>query len=396
MNIKTIDDINLKGKKVLVRVDFNVPLDENQNITNDIRMKRALPTIEKILDEGGIAILMSHLGRPKGKKDSKLSLLPVSKRLGELLNREVKFLDECIGPEVENAVNKAEKGDVILLENLRFYKEEKENDKDFAKKLASLADVYINDAFGAAHRAHASTEGITKFVNDKAFGYLMKKELEYFAKIQEKPEKPLTAILGGAKISGKIELIENLLKKVDYMLIGGGMLGTFYKAMGKEIGDSLVEEDKIEIAKSILESDAYKSDKLVLPEDVMIADKLENNANRKIVSVDNIEKGWKIVDIGPEAIDKFGEIILVSKTVFWNGPMGVFELENFENGTRQIAIYMVDATKKGAVTVAGGGDTATAIAKFGLELGFKHISTGGGASLELMEGKELPGVAAIK
>lgn len=395
MNIKNIDELDLKGKKVLTRVDFNVPLDEDKNITNDIRIVRALPTIRKILDDGGIPVIMSHLGRPKGKKNPDFSLAPVAEKLGELLNKKIKFLDDCIGEIVKSMITEAIPGDVILLENVRFYAEETDNDENFAKELASLGDVYVNDAFGAAHRAHASTVGMAKYFEKKAVGYLMQKELDFLYKVLESPVKPVAAVIGGAKISGKIDLINNLLKNVDFLLIGGGMCGTFFKAMGKEIGDSLVEDDKVELAKSIIESEGYKSGKLLLPVDAVIADRFDNNAEKKTVSINDVPHGWQILDIGPETVKKFGEILLNAKTVFWNGPLGVFEMENFAEGTRKIAELIAKTTEKGAVSVIGGGDSASAIAKFRLADKISHISTGGGASLELMEGKMLPGVAAI-
>lgn len=395
MNKLTIDHLQLKGKKVLVRVDFNVPMDENLNITDDTRIRASLPTIQKIIQEGGIAILMSHLGRPKGKVNLKYSLKPVAERLGKLLNKEVKFANDCIGEEVKKLVNSLKEGDVLLLENLRFHEEEEKNDENFARELASLGDIYINDAFGSAHRAHASTEGVTKFFKENAAGYLMQKELEYLSKAVGNPERPYTAILGGVKISGKIDVINNLMNKVDNLLIGGGMAFTFFKAQGLEIGKSLLEEDRIEMAKEILQKAKLNNINLFLPVDVVIADKFDNNANTEIVDVNNIKSEWQGLDIGPKTIEVFKSIILMSKTVVWNGPMGVFEMNNFSKGTFEIAKALAEATQNGVTTIVGGGDSAAAISKAGLENKVSHVSTGGGASLEFLEGKTLPGVAAL-
>lgn len=395
MNKLTIDHLQLKGKKVLVRVDFNVPMDENLNITDDTRIRASHPTIQKIIQEGGIAILMSHLGRPKGKVNLKYSLKPVAERLGQLLNKEVKFANDCIGEEVKKLVNSLKEGDVLLLENLRFHEEEEKNDENFARELASLGDIYINDAFGSAHRAHASTEGVTKFFKENAAGYLMQKELEYLSKAVGNPERPYTAILGGAKISGKIDVITNLMNKVDNLLIGGGMAFTFFKAQGLEIGKSLLEEDRIEMAKEILKKVKANNINLYLPVDVVIADAFDNNAKTEIVDVNNIKPDWQGLDIGPKTIELFRSIILKSKTVVWNGPMGVFELDNFAKGTFEIAKALAEATQNGVTTIVGGGDSAAAISKIGFEDKVSHVSTGGGASLEFLEGKTLPGVAAL-
>lgn len=395
MNKLTIDHLQLKGKKVLVRVDFNVPMDENLNITDDTRIRASHPTIQKIIQEGGIAILMSHLGRPKGKVNLKYSLKPVAERLGQLLNKEVKFANDCIGEEVKKLVNSLKEGDVLLLENLRFHEEEEKNDENFARELASLGDIYINDAFGSAHRAHASTEGVTKFFKENAAGYLMQKELEYLSKAVGNPERPYTAILGGAKISGKIDVITNLMNKVDNLLIGGGMAFTFFKAQGLEIGKSLLEEDRIEMAKEILQKVKANNINLYLPVDVVIADAFDNNAKTEIVDVNNIKPDWQGLDIGPKTIELFRSIILKSKTVVWNGPMGVFELDNFAKGTFEIAKALAEATQNGVTTIVGGGDSAAAISKIGFEDKVSHVSTGGGASLEFLEGKTLPGVAAL-
>lgn len=392
---KTIDDIDVKGKKVLVRVDFNVPLDENKNVTDDKRIVESLPTIKRILKDGGTPILMSHLGRPKGKPKPEFSLAPVAKKLGELLKSKVIMAADCIGAEVKKAIASAKPGDVVLLENLRFHAEEEANDENFSKELASLGDVYVNDAFGSAHRAHASTEGVTRFLKPAVAGYLMQKELQYLSQAVGNPNRPYVAIIGGAKISGKIDVINNLFAKVDALIIGGGMMFTFLKAMGKEIGNSILEADKIELAKEILGKAKTAKAKLLLPVDCVVAEKFENTAAKKVVGVDAIPQGWVGMDIGPKSITLFRNEIIKSKTVVWNGPMGVFEMDNFAAGTRAIADAMVEATKKGATTIVGGGDSAAAIAKFGLEKNVSHVSTGGGASLEFLEGKELPGVAAL-
>ena len=391
----TIDDVELKNKKVLVRVDFNVPLDENQNITNDIRIRASLPTIKKIISEGGMAILMSHLGRPKGNRDPKFSMKPTAVRLGELLGKEVKFVDDCIGEEVKAVVSSMKPGDVTVLENVRFHAGETKNDPELSKELAALGDVYINDAFGSAHRAHSSTEGVTKFISVSAGGYLMKKELDYLGSALANPKKPYCAVLGGAKISGKIDVINNLFDKVDTLIIGGGMAFTFFKAMGKEIGKSLLEEEKLELAGEILEKVKGSKVKFLLPIDVIVAEEFKNESPSEAVSVDNIPANKMGLDIGPETVKLFSDELLKSKTIIWNGPMGVFEMENFAKGTFAIANALAEATKNGSVTVIGGGDSAAAISKAGLEDKVSHVSTGGGASLEFLEGKTLPGVAAL-
>jgi phosphoglycerate kinase len=391
----SIDKLDLKGKRVLVRVDFNVPLDENQNITDDIRIKSSLPTIKKIINDGGKAILMSHLGRPKGKPNPKYSLKPAAERLGELLRKEVKFAPDCIGDEVEKTVSQLSAGDVLLLENLRFHEEEEKNDLEFAKKLAKLGDVYVNDAFGSAHRAHASTEGVTKFIKQSAAGYLMQKELDYLGSAISDPVRPYCAILGGAKISGKIDVIQNLLGKVDTLIIGGGMAYTFFKAQGKEIGQSLLEAEKIDLAKVVLAKIKDTKVKFLLPVDVVAAAEFKNDSPSEAVSVDKIPADKMGLDIGPETIKLFKDELAKAKTIVWNGPMGVFEMDNFAKGTNAIASALVDATSKGAITIIGGGDSAAAVAKAGLEDKVSHVSTGGGASLEFLEGKVLPGVAAL-
>jgi len=395
MNKLSIENVGLKDKRVLVRVDFNVPLDENQNITDDRRITEALPTIKKIISEGGRAILMSHLGRPKGERKPEFSLKPVAKRLSELLSKEVIFANDCIGQEVLNQSKALKDGDVMLLENLRFHKQEEKNDPDFAKQLAELGDVYINDAFGSAHRAHASTEGLTKFIKVCASGYLMQKELDYLGKAIAEPKRPFTAILGGAKISGKIDVIQNLMNKVDTLIIGGGMAYTFYKALGYEIGKSLLEEEKVNLAKEILEQFEKSDANLLIPEDVVVASEFKNDSPSEVVDIKNIPADKMGLDIGPKTIAKFSDVILNSKTVVWNGPVGVFEFDNFAKGTDAIANALVKATEKGAITIIGGGDSAAAIKKAGLDDKVTHVSTGGGASLEFLEGKILPGVAAL-
>ena len=391
----TIDDLDLKGKTVLVRVDFNVPLDEQQNITDDFRIRAALPTIKKIIDERGRAVLCSHLGRPKGKRVESMSLKPVAIRLQELLGQEVKFASDCIGEEVQQMKAGLREGEVLLLENLRFHEGETKNDPEFARQLAQGCDLYVNDAFGTAHRAHASTVGVTQFIDQCAAGYLMQKELEYLGKAVENPERPFVTVLGGAKISGKIDVIKNLMNKADVLLLGGGMIFTFFKAQGKEIGKSLLEEDRIDMAREILQQAETSSCKLVLPRDVLVADKFDAEAKTQVVDVDHIPEDWLGVDIGPETIEEFKNILNEAKTVVWNGPMGVFEIPAFARGTEEIAQHLAVITEKGAITVVGGGDSAAAVKKFGLTGKLTHVSTGGGASLEFLEGKELPGVAAL-
>ncbi len=391
----TIDDLELRGKRVLVRVDFNVPLDENGNVTDVTRIMETLPTLKKIINSNGRAILMSHLGRPKGKRKPEFSLRPVADKLGELLGSPVKFAPDCIGVEVEEMAAKLSDGEVLLLENLRFYSEEEKNDSEFAAKLARLGEIYINDAFGSAHRAHASTDGVTKHFRQCAAGYLMQKELDYLGKAVGNPERPYLAILGGAKISGKIDVISNLLDKVDGLIIGGGMAYTFYKAEGKEIGTSLLEADKIELAKEIMSKAAEKKVRLLLPVDCIIAEKIDKDAVPEVVDAGSIRPDRMALDIGPKTIDKFRNEIMNAKTIVWNGPMGVFEVDTFAKGTNEIAHALVDATAKGATTIVGGGDSAAAISKIGLEKQVSHVSTGGGASLEFLEGKALPGVDAL-
>ncbi len=396
MAIKSVKDLNLKGKRVLVRFDFNVPLDDKQQITNDMRIQAALPTFRYILEQGGRVIATSHLGRPKGKKVPEMSLKPVAARLSEVLGKQVSFAPDCIGPDAEKAVNALQDGEAVLLENVRFYKEETDNDPEFSKKLAALADVYVNDAFGSAHRAHASTEGCSKFFREKGVGFLMEKELEYLGKAVENPATPFVAVLGGAKISGKIDVITNLIPKVDSLIIGGGLANTFLKAQGLAIGSSLVEDDKLDLAKETLELAKKNNTPLLLPKDVVIADAFNNNANKKTVSAGDIPEGWQILDIGPETQKLYIDEIGKSKTIVWNGPMGVFEMDNFSAGTKAVAEAIAGATKKGTITVAGGGDSVAAIEKWNLGGSITHVSTGGGASLEFLEGKTLPGVAALE
>lgn len=395
MNKLSIDKVELNNKRVLVRVDFNVPQDENFNITDDTRIVASLPTIKKIISSGGKAILMSHFGRPKGKVNPKYSLKPCAKRLGELLDKEVKLAPDCIGEDVTAMVAAMKAGDVLLLENVRFHEEEEKNDEYFSKQLSSLGDVYINDAFGSAHRAHASTEGITKFIPICAAGYLMQKELDYLGNALSQPKRPYCAVLGGAKISGKIDVIMNLFDKVDTLIIGGGMAFTFFKAQGKEIGKSLLEEDKVELAKEVLQNASASKVKFLLPVDVVVASEFNNESPAITVNVDNIPSDKMGLDIGAASVKLFTEELLNSKTIVWNGPMGVFEMDNFAAGTFAIARTLAEATKNGAITVIGGGDSAAAISKARLEEEVSHVSTGGGASLEFLEGKILPGVAAL-
>lgn len=394
--MKTIHDINFSGKKALIRVDFNVPLDADFNITDDKRMTAAMPTIKKILSDGGSVVLMSHLGRPKDGPTDKYSLKYIVKHLSALLGKEVAFADDCIGKEAKAKADALEGGEVLLIENLRFYKEEEKGDEAFAEKLSKLGEVYVNDAFGAAHRAHASTAVIAKFFpNDKYFGYLMASELENAEKVLNHADRPFTAIMGGSKVSDKILLIEKLLDKVDNLLIGGGMTYTFVKALGGNIGNSIVELDKQDLALKLIEKAKAKGVKLYLPSDSLIADAFSEDANTQTVESKNIPNDWEGLDIGIETRKQFAEVIANSKTILWNGPTGVFEMKKFEGGTRAIADAIVTATEKGAFSLIGGGDSAAAIAKFGLENKVSYVSTGGGALLEYMEGKELPGVKAI-
>ncbi len=392
LNKLSIEDLNIKDKRVFIRADFNVPLDDNQNITDDRRIRSTLPTINYAIDEGAKVILASHLGRPKGKVDPRYSLRPVAKRLSRLLNKEVLFLDDCIGGDVERAVKAMGKGDVILLENLRFHPGEEKNDDNFAKALASLADYYVNDAFGTAHRAHASIVGVPKYIPGAA-GFLMRKEIQYLKGAVESPVRPFVAILGGAKVSGKIGVLENLAQKVDKVIVGGGMAFTFIKAMGYEVGDSLVEEDMIDLAVRIMNRLKESRVKFYLPVDCVIAQSIEKGAETKIVPVQEIPKGWKALDIGPASSRLFSEVIQDAKTIIWNGPMGVFEIDAFSRGTFAVARAVADAY---ALTIVGGGDTDLAVHRAGVSDSISFISTGGGAALQLLEGKELPGIAVLK
>ena len=394
--MKTIDQFNFAGKKALIRVDFNVPLDKDYNITDDNRITAALPTLKKILAGSGSLILMSHLGRPKEGPTEKYSLKHIIPHLSELLGTEVQFADDCIGAQATEKAGALKDGEVLLLENLRFYKEEEKGDKDFAEKLSKLGDVYVNDAFGTAHRAHASTAVIAQFFPDaKYFGYLMAAELENAEKVLNGAAKPFTAIMGGAKVSDKLLLIESMLDKVDNLIIGGGMAYTFAKAQGGNIGKSLVEDDKQELALELINKAKAKGVNLLLPTDSIIADAFAADANTDTALNSDIKEGWMGLDIGPASIEAFTKVVAESKTVLWNGPMGVFEMEKFEAGTKAVAEAVVEATKNGAFTLIGGGDSAAAVAKFGFNNDVSYVSTGGGALLEYMEGKELPGVKAI-
>ncbi|MCB0274128.1 MAG: phosphoglycerate kinase [Calditrichaeota bacterium] len=391
----SIDDLSLSGKTVLMRVDFNVPLDPSRHITDDLRIRAALPSIRKIIAEGGRAVLCSHLGRPKGEKDEAFSLKPVAEHLGKLLDKPVIFAEDCIGEAVQQQKKQLKSGEVLLLENLRFHKGEKGNDPEFARQLAEGCDLYVNDAFGTAHRAHASTEGVTRYFEQSAAGYLMQKELDYLGAAVENPRRPFVAVLGGAKISGKIDVIENLLGKTDALIVGGGMIFTFYKAHGWEIGKSLLEEDRLEMAREILKKSQDTTTDFMLPEDVLVADKFEAGAHTRTVGVHDIPADTLGVDIGEKTIAKFKDVLSKAATVVWNGPMGVFEIPDFAKGTEAIARHLAEITQKGATTIVGGGDSAAAVKKFGLDGQLSHVSTGGGASLEYLEGKTLPGVAAL-
>ncbi len=392
MNKKSIEDIDPKGKRILVRVDFNVPLDDNKNVTDDTRIRSALPTIQYLTERGGRVILMSHLGRPKGQVKEEFRLEPAGKRLAELLGKPVTTLKDCIGAEVEQAVNRMQDGDVVLLENLRFHPEEEKNDAEFCKKLAALGDLYVNDAFGTAHRAHASTEGVTRHFETCVAGYLMRKEIDYLVGALESPERPFVAILGGLKISGKIDVIENLLDKVDCILIGGAMAYTLLKVKGVEVGDSIVEEEKLDVAKKVLSSVESKGIKFLLPQDHKAATEVKEGVEPQTVSEPTIPAGLKGVDIGPATVEAFKREIANAKTIVWNGPMGVFELPAFAQGTMEIAKAVADSS---GVSIVGGGDSVSAVAKAGVSDKITHISTGGGASLELLEGKDLPGLVAL-
>jgi len=394
---KTVNDLSssdLQGKRVLVRADFNVPVDDQGNITDDTRIRAALPTIQNLTSKGAKVILCSHFGRPKGV-DEKLRLTPVAKRLSEVLSQSIIKCNDCIGDEVAAKVGAMNNGDVILLENVRFHPEEEKNDPEFAKKLASIADLYVNDAFGTAHRAHASTEGVTHYLKPSVAGLLVEKELQYLQNAIENPQRPLAAIVGGSKVSSKIGVIDTLLDKVDYLLLGGGMIFTFYKARGLNVGKSLVEEDKLELAKTLEAKAKERGVALLLPTDVVVADNFSPDASAQTVSIENIPDGWMGLDIGPDSIKVFQDALSQCKSVIWNGPMGVFEFDKFAAGTEAIAHTLAELTPKGTTTIIGGGDSVAAVEKVGLASQMSHISTGGGASLELLEGKELPGIAAL-
>jgi phosphoglycerate kinase len=393
--MKTINDINFKGKRALIRVDFNVPLDKSFQVTDDNRIRATVPTIQKILKDGGSCVLMSHLGRPKEGPEEKYSLKHTVKTAEKLFGTSVKFASDCIGDESYSQSAALKPGEILILENLRFYKQEEKGDLVFSEKLSKHGDIYVNDAFGTAHRAHASTTIVAQFFKDKCAGYVMAAELDNAKKVLDNAERPFTAIMGGAKISDKILIIEKLLDKVNHLIIGGGMAYTFFKALGGNIGNSLVEEDKLDLAKELIQKAKTKGVELHLPIDSIVADKFDATANTKIANNNSIESGWMGLDIGPQATQVFANVVEESKTILWNGPMGVFEMEKFETGTRSIAEAVVRATSKGAFSLIGGGDSAAAVAKFGFEDQVSYVSTGGGALLEYFEGKVLPGVQAL-
>lgn len=394
--MKTIDNFDFDHKRALIRVDFNVPLDENFQVTDTNRIEAAKPTIIKILEDGGSAVLMSHLGRPKGKPNPDLSLSHICHTVSEIIGVEVHFVPDCIGETAEKAVNDLQQGEVLLLENLRFYEEEEKGDRAFAQKLSKLGDIYVNDAFGTAHRAHASTTIVAGFFPGlKCFGYLLSREITAIEKVMKTGEKPVTAILGGAKVSSKITIIENILDKVDHLIIGGGMTYTFIKAMGGQIGDSICEDDKTELALEILAQAKTRGVKVHLPVDVLAANEFSNDAETKVVAVDKIPDGWQGLDVGPGTLENFRQVILESKTILWNGPVGVFEMEKFSAGTIAIGNQIDEATRNGAFSLVGGGDSVAAVKQFGFEDKVSYVSTGGGAMLESLEGKTLPGIAAI-
>lgn len=393
--MKTLNDFNFSNKKALIRVDFNVPLNDQFEVTDDTRIRAAKPTIIKILEDGGSCVLMSHLGRPKGFQEE-YSLRHIAETVSQVIGVQVKFAGNCVGEEAEKAVAGLEEGEVLLLENLRFHEEEKAGDEVFAAKLAKLGDIYVNDAFGTAHRAHASTAVIAQnFTDKKCFGLLLAKEIESIAKVMETGEKPVTAVLGGAKVSSKITIIDNILDKIDHLIVGGGMTFTFIKAQGGSIGNSLVEDDKLELAKEIMKQAAAKNVTIHLPVDAVIADAFANDANTQVIDVTKIPDGWMGLDAGPATQAKFAEVIAQSKTILWNGPLGVFEMPNFAKGTIALGNAIADATKNGAFSLVGGGDSVAAVKQFGFEPKVSYVSTGGGAMLESLEGKTLPGIAAI-
>jgi len=394
--MKTIDDFNFEGKKALIRVDFNVPLDGDFNVTDTSRIDAAKPTILKVLEDGGSAILMSHMGRPKGKANPDMSLSHIVETVSNVVGVQVKFAEDCVGAKADEAVAALQSGEVLLLENLRFHAEEEAGDESFAEELSKHGDVYVNDAFGTAHRAHASTTIVAKFFpENKCFGYLLAKEIKAIDKVMETGEKPVTAILGGAKVSSKITIIENILDKVDNLIIGGGMTYTFVKAQGGKVGDSICEDDKMELALDILKQAEAKNVKVYLPVDVLAADDFSNDANTQFVDVNEIPDGWQGLDAGPKTLEIFKQVILASKTILWNGPVGVFEMENFAKGTIAVGNYIDEATQRGAFSLVGGGDSVAAVKQFGFEEKVSYVSTGGGAMLESLEGKTLPGIAAI-
>ena len=385
----------MKGKRVLVRVDFNVPLDNDRSITDDTRILESLPTIRDVLERGGRLILMSHLGRPRGGRDPELSLAPVAQRLGELVHNPLRFADDCVGADVKQKAASLRDGEILLLENLRFHPEEEANDPGFAKELASLADIYVNDAFGTAHRAHASTAGVAEFIQVRAAGFLMEKELRALGDALNNPSRPFLAVLGGAKVSGKVDLIRSLLERVDVLLVGGGMMYTFIRASGLEVGRSIVDEKHLGLCKELLARTRPGRSRLLLPVDAIVAQEIDDSAPTREVSIADIPEDWIGVDIGPKTVDLFKAQIATARTIFWNGPMGIFEKPGFAEGTRAIARAVADATSRGAQTIVGGGDSVAAINLMGIANRFTHISTGGGASLEFMEGRALPGVDAL-
>ncbi|MBC2843876.1 phosphoglycerate kinase [Winogradskyella flava] len=393
--MKTLNDFNFKDKRALIRVDFNVPLNDNFEVTDTTRIVSAKPTIIKILEDGGSCVLMSHLGRPKGIQDE-FSLKHIISKIEDILGVEVKFASNCVGEEAEEKANALQPGEILLLENLRFHDEEKQGDKDFAEKLSKLGDIYVNDAFGTAHRAHASTTIIAQFFPEaKCFGHLLAKEIESIKKVLEDGEKPVLAVLGGAKVSSKITVIENILDKVDHLIIGGGMTFTFIKAQGGSIGDSICEDDKMELAIDIMKQAEAKGVKIHLPVDVLAANAFSNDANTQICDVKSIPDGWQGLDAGPRSLEIFDAVVNQCKTILWNGPLGVFEMENFSNGTIALGDSIANSTKNGAFSLVGGGDSVAAVKQFGFEDKVSYVSTGGGAMLESLEGKTLPGIAAI-
>jgi len=393
--IASLSETDVSGKRVLVRADFNVPMNPQGEITDDTRIRAALPTIKDLIQKNAKVILCSHMGRPKGEVKEKLRLTPVAERLSQLLEQEVVKCDDCIGDTVKQKIDGLQNGQVALLENLRFHSEEEANDPEFSKQLAANADIYVNDAFGTAHRAHASTEGVTKHLSPCVGGYLIEKELDYLKKAVEDPQRPFAAIIGGSKVSSKIGVIETLIEKCDKLIIGGGMIFTFFKARGMSVGNSLVENDKLDLAKSLEAKAKEKGVEIIFPTDVIIADNFAEDANTQTVTVDNIPNGWMGLDIGPKSVEAFKEALSDCKGVIWNGPMGVFEMEAFAKGTEAIARTLAELTDNGATTIIGGGDSVSAVEKVGVADKMSHISTGGGASLELLEGKELPGIVAL-